>query len=58
MRQIRYILINGTKRQEAVGGRALSGPNIVDFGNPVGIHVFPDQGIVLLSGGYAEGVVL
>jgi hypothetical protein len=49
MRQIRYVLTNGIKRQEAVSGRALSGPDIVGSGDSVGMHVFPGQ---------TEGVVL
>lgn len=58
MRQIRYILINGIKRQEAVSGRAVSGPDIIGSGDSVENHVFPDQGIVPWFGGNAEGVVI
>jgi hypothetical protein len=49
MRQMRYVLTNGTKRQEAVSGRAVSGPDIIGSGDSVEDHVFPGQ---------TEGVVL
>lgn len=58
MRQMRYILTNGIKRQAAVSGRVVSGPDIVDSGDSVVNHVFPDQGMVPLFDGNAEGVVL
>jgi hypothetical protein len=58
MYQIWYILICSIKRQEAVDGRVFGGPDIIGSGDLVGVHIFPDQGIVPLSGGYAEGVVV